>query len=66
MIDGTPTCFNKPTDLRPTQDVVRLCIHATSSRTIPDRARGGTANYMMNTAEGHQCMTNPPRDWTHH
>ncbi len=24
---GTPTCFNKPTDLRPTQDVARLCVY---------------------------------------
>ena len=41
---GTPTCFNKPTDLRPTQNVAGLCvcIHATSNRTIPERARGGT------------------------
>jgi len=64
-LEPQPVSIN-PLICAATQEVVRLCIHAISSRTIPDRARGGTANYMMNTAEGHQCMTNPPRDWTHH
>ncbi len=54
-----------------TQDVVRLGLHATSSRAILDWTRGGATNYMINAAEGlrcqrYQCMTNPPSSWTHH
>ena len=46
MLEGqvNTNLFYKPTDLCPTQDVAGLCvyIHATSNRTIPEQARGGT------------------------